>query len=530
MSYIAPNSRVIILSNVPLDNSYTNTIYFGTGAAINQAQYFSLKAKYFLEEHSYQRVGSNVVRVEIPTDSLYDCNYMMFQNTSYSDKWFYAFITDVRYINNAVSEITYEIDVMQTWLPTKDYDLGKWFVVREHSATDAYFENTQPEDLEAGDSLIKTLLNEYDMSDFNYTVLITKYADGSIPNVSIKNNILSSIGVVTGDPNDQTVTNYVQQLVDNGYEDAIISAYMSPTRFHTVNRTDAGANYREDILGLQIGLSEIQGYVPKNKKLFTYPFDTLTFYVDGTYAPTVNALTYPMQYLGINQNKDEGISLNNFPTCAFSGDTFKAWWAQNKGSVISSGVNSVLSSLISGGLSVHGSASKHEYEGQRYLSGLGRMFNGGGSYTSVLGSATARASLNAVTAAVSAAGEIGNFLGKKRDLEHTPPNMHGQITSESLNAGSKRFKFSYYRATIKAEYAARIDDYFTMYGYSTNMVKVPNISSRPYWNYVKTAGAFIFGDLPQDAAKLIADIYDKGITFWKHGDYVGHYEYDNSPT
>ena len=37
-------------------------------------------------------------------------NYCMYKNDSYKDKWFYAFITDIKYINDGMSELI-ETDV-----------------------------------------------------------------------------------------------------------------------------------------------------------------------------------------------------------------------------------------------------------------------------------------------------------------------------------------------------------------------------------------------------------------------------------
>ena len=69
----------------------------------------------------------------------------MFQNTSFGIKWFYAFITNVEYINNETSEITIEIDVMQTW--HFDYTVNQCFVEREMAATDDIGGNLVPETL-----------------------------------------------------------------------------------------------------------------------------------------------------------------------------------------------------------------------------------------------------------------------------------------------------------------------------------------------------------------------------------------------
>ena len=118
---ISPNTKIIICQDVPLDNTYEHSIHFGYRREYqnlqNQYNYFYSKRKYVFEPTTYQRVNSNTLRIQMIADNLYNCNYLMFQNTNFrtdtthytGDKWFYAFITSVNYINNAVTEITYEI-------------------------------------------------------------------------------------------------------------------------------------------------------------------------------------------------------------------------------------------------------------------------------------------------------------------------------------------------------------------------------------------------------------------------------------
>ena len=101
MSYFAPDTTIIFLKNVPLDNSYEHSIYFATPQ--NQYDYFYSLRKYKLDAQSYQRVKRGWMRVQIKADNLYDCNYLAFQNTSFGTKWFYAFITSVEYVNDVLS-------------------------------------------------------------------------------------------------------------------------------------------------------------------------------------------------------------------------------------------------------------------------------------------------------------------------------------------------------------------------------------------------------------------------------------------
>ena len=68
--------------------------------------------------------------------------------------------------------------------------------------------------------------------------------------------------------------------------------------------------------------------------------------------------------------------------------------------------------------------------------------------------------------------------------------------------------------SIKAEFAKIIDDYFSMFGYKTNEVKIPNLTGRQNWNYVKTIDCNITGNLPQQDLQEIKDMFDNGLTIW----------------
>lgn len=39
----------------------------------------------------------------------------MYQNTSFSNKWFYAFVVNMRFSSGSMTEITIVTDVWQTW-------------------------------------------------------------------------------------------------------------------------------------------------------------------------------------------------------------------------------------------------------------------------------------------------------------------------------------------------------------------------------------------------------------------------------
>ena len=107
---IVPNSEVYILRNVPLEPSFDHTIWFDSSD--QQATAFTTYAlAYYFNKVSYQRYPRPYITLDKTVDELIGCNYMMFRNTGFGEKWFYAFITQVEYISNTTSRIYYTIDL-----------------------------------------------------------------------------------------------------------------------------------------------------------------------------------------------------------------------------------------------------------------------------------------------------------------------------------------------------------------------------------------------------------------------------------
>ena len=157
--YIQPNSIAVLLTGVPLDETYDHTIKFASETA--QRNYFLSKELMRVHPQTYQRHSENVIRVEALADNLYHVNYLMFQNTSFGNKWFYAFVKRVEYVNNKTTDLVYEIDIFQTWL--FEMNVGQCFVEREHIVNDEIGANLLDEGLQLGDH------------EINYTRLLTRY-------------------------------------------------------------------------------------------------------------------------------------------------------------------------------------------------------------------------------------------------------------------------------------------------------------------------------------------------------------------
>lgn len=502
--YIEPNTTIRLLKNCPLDTTYEHTIYFASKSA--QISYFQGLTKYTLTNQTYQRVQRGKMRVAYKAEDLYDCNYLMFQNSSFGSKWFYAFIKSVEYVNNVTSEIEFEIDVMQTWF--FDYDLEMCFVEREHSATDNIGENLVPENLETG---------EYVSDDFDgsgalggKSIVVAATFDEEYKNVSGA----YYCGLFSGlyynvFPNTTDGAIACAEFISGAGSktDGIVSVFLMPTSM-VGNILDGAKTY--DVVKTK-NLNAIGNYTNiKNKKLFTYPYNFLyvtnlqgnhavypyeyfsgnecTFVITGDMSCNPQVILAPQNYKGVATNYDEKMVLSGFPQLSFNTDSFKAWLAQNGASL---GVNAFSTAIQTAGVA-----------------------------TTVGVSVAAATPIGAGIAIASVVAPV---------IQHSfmPRQAHGGAGSQTL-AAVGLLDFAFMHKHITPEFARIIDDYFTKRGYATHRVKVPNRNVRPYWTYTKTIGCEITGSIPCDDARKICEIYDRGITFWKNGANIGNYNLDNS--
>lgn len=504
--YIKEGTTIKVLKDVPLDNTYRNTIYFAT--VDDQTNYFASKVKYNLPNQSYQRVQLGYVRAGIEADKIYDCNYIMFQNTSFGNKWFYAFITSVEYENNDLSIINFEIDVMQTWF--FDYSINQSFVEREHSSTDAIGDNLVPENLEIGDYKyedlgLTTLFNLYQV-----IVAATFDKDFAIATGGLYGGVYSALEYNTFS-SWQDASAFIKEATERNMSAGIVSVFMLPISFTADYQDKMPEAYNVD---RNKHYTNIDGYTPKNNKLFTYPYNLLyvtnnegnvanyhfeyfstnncTFNVAGAMCCTPEVMLTPLQYKGVAKNYNEKLIIGNFAQCAWAVDTYKAWVAQNQFQI-----------------------------GMNTISSIGQTVVGAASLYATGGMVGASQTVGGIQS-------LGNMLASIADKSTLPPQARGGGGS-IINMAQEIKGFQFYYAYIRREFAEIIDGFFTMYGYATHRVKQPNISNRPHWNYVKTVNVNLTGSVPAPDMARLRSIYDEGVTFWRNGNEVGNYSLDNSP-
>lgn len=553
-----PNTTIILYRGVPLDRDYRHTMYFASVSAQNTFFVNYTKIGGTFNNLSYQRISSNKIRVQKAADDLKDCNYLSIKNTGYSTKTYYAFITDVEYINENTCEITYEEDVIQTYLFDGSVTLEECFVEREHSLTDNPGDNLQPENLDPGEYVIMPDGNggvtspDYDIVvgipywwDYpENTFQIFEDAGFYSGTFSGYNFYVFNSGVATDTADLQSM---IEMFASNpqldykgSYEDLDLTddivMFTAPSNFRPARRSGethhANVLYIADTADTRVTptaisktktvITNIGSYTPKNKKLLTYPYTfmyvtnpqgqsavyhyefftnrTPTFEIIATYAPGVQPVLYPTNYKGSSANRSEKFTMGTFPLVSFNASTYRQWLAQHESSDMWRSL--VNTAKLVGGLSLTGVALGH---------GSAQIAGAAGS---LIGS-----SLNGM------AQQAIDQNERSVDAAHTS----GSVANDTMLANGL-FDFYFYNKHITEEYAQKIDLYFSMYGYACNKVKVPNISARPVYNYVKTNNCCLKGNANAAVLQKIESIFNRGVTFWKNAAYFGNYTTsDNSP-
>lgn len=557
---ITPNSEIRLLAGVPLDPTYQHTLYWESAGDQRDAMgNFSIGT---FGKQYYQRVSKNTLRLKTNIAAVYQANYMMFKNaaevlpatrpptayTGYPDKWFYAFVLNVEYVNEQVVEITYEIDVIQTWFFQIKNSLKPCFIERQHTETDVKGEHRVPEPVKPGEFwFTETKLKSGDIDvfrdeDMDPRIIICStfkktndgwdfspggFKAGMYTGINI--NIFSS---------DTEANTFINDATDEMKSEGLVCCYQLPK----VLAPAIGVPYDVvSVIGCDITKYDDNytppGWAPKNNKLYSYPYYGLYVvssdgkgveynmedfnysetkcYFDLLSVPTAKPeiALIPKDYKrkrgdvsGV-RNYNEMIMIENVPYCAFAIDSFKAWIAQNKVRIVTGAVSDAASIAGSAALGV--------------IPGVNAMVSG----MAMVGSIT-----HGINSTI-------NTLGEIIQASKMPPQLNGQQNSSLLNA-TKNLKFRFYIYYLQQEYMEMVDDFFTMYGYAIKKIAVPNLKARSKWTYIKTNGCNIRTtknpgsnqgtSIPAQDIVKIKNIFDNGITFWVTASEVGNYNLDNA--
>lgn len=523
MAIIQPNSEIyLIKSPIELDND--NQLSFASASA--QANYFLSLPKQTLTNATFQR-KDGYIRWPGSMENILNYNYCMYRNKNHGNKWFYAFITNMEYSSDQMTNVYIKTDVWQTW--QFDITFRKCFVEREHVNDDTFGLHTVPEGLETGDFVINgnpiresftNVANPGGGGTFiMFQVTTTTLTKGSntytFPSATMPvfNGIPQGCSVFAVPLTDAGLARMysVCGVYDSyGRGDAIIAISLVPYNVCTweVKPDSSDNSYFVPVGGWTAKVTAldaitrnttIDGYSPKNNKLFTGEFNYL--YVSNNLGTDVvfnwenfngnaqfsmkSALDqggtfklYPTNSkLSGNDGWTEGINGGKLPCISWTSDYYLNWKAVN-------GANTIIQAGY-------------------------QAFNFGvGLTSSVLGAG------GGSVGAIDFAADMANTMQQVKQAQMTPPQAKGNVASGDINLSAGETGFTFKKMSIRAEFAQQIDEYLSAVGYKVNLMKVPNITGRTNWNYVRTKGCNIIGDVPQGDMQEIKGMFNRGITIW----------------
>lgn len=540
----SPISQIQVMTSVPLYPDYEHTIYFESPE--DQETYFQSKVQSTFDRFTYLR-KDHLIKIAGYYENAEGWNYLRFRNNP-TGKWYYHFITKVEYIGENAVALHLELDVLQTY--RFDWELLPSHIDRWHVPDDEPGRYTVDEGLDCGE-LEEFATYDYMFDDLCIMVQHTVKDLFKANPTGIYDNMFMGLRTsMVKKENAISLRQWLDTLDSAGKADAVITMWMYPRQlvkddpsWMTLEKGYIvpvdGANLVDkvavpDKLGNKVG-----SYNPKNKKLLCYPYTMLAvsnnmggsavfhrerltkvynnnhyqFKIIGGLSPDAGVQLIPYAYNnGSNYNAgyEYALSINNFPTCAWSSDAYKVWLAQNQHSQ----ATAIQQARVQGGLQVLG--------GMATVGASAAMGNlvgvGAGLMTAFHG-------------ATSTYNNVQSVMAQRKDMAVQPDQAKGNH-STSVNVTHGRCGFTFRYMAITDEYARRIDDFFTRYGYKVNIIDLPCLKNRERFTYIKTNGLCIrdngHGCLGSEAIMRIQAIFDKGVTWWVDPDEVGWYFGDNN--
>lgn len=540
---MAHTSNIILLKNVSLSMDYADTLLFDNVSA--QTSFFLTKQAYAFHDLMYIKPGT--IYIPDQAGQYRTCTYLMYTNPDYPDKWFYAFIAGVEYLADGTTRISYIEDFLQTWF--FEMNVGPCMVQREHVNNDAVGANLKEENVALGDYVVT---NSGIYPILNWTTIVGSAVAPSTPDITAYADVMQGMingleWIKYGQYEDGMIRlrSDLDNLASVGKSDAIVNIWSVPSLLLTNPLSGDGNNLNDNLVDTKpttispVRPTNLNGYVPKNNKLFTYPYCALNvgtnsgqnvvlryeffngnpkLQMAGSIAPNGRLMLIPLNYAGVSENYDFSVSMGDYPQGSWTQDVYSNWLATQ--------------------------SIKWDYESDR------RQLSAGFEHQRQFRSAIEGVLANAVqnnTSGVISAGLNGvsgmienainyeqnevlaqNAISQEKEMHSIiPPATKGSIGADVTLFALGKYSFKWYGKTITYNYAESIDNYFSLYGYRVDTVKIPNFSGRKSWNFVQTIGAIVTGNAPLYAREGFRGLLNKGIRFW-HGDYIGDYTRDNS--
>lgn len=527
-----PSTNLRLLS-VPLESDYSNTLWFPNIEA--QTTYFTGKIVKTFDDFNYIKKDNTIVVAE-EIDKLYNCNYIMYKNSNFSTRWFYAFINRMEWASNGSTRLYVSTDVIQTWF--FDITYYQSYVDRCHSDTDVAGDNIVPEDFTTGSAGGYQVAGSYDVTPDGIAVFATSTYSGESKTGSVNSGIYSGAqNLVDFHIDNPGVGTILDSYVKNGTATAVIRLQQYPYNLknssHSISFAKAPSN--------------ISGYTPTNKKLLSAAFITCFVSMYGQeckFSPAyitgsnVSIKLSADLTSGTISSFVENYSNSDLSTIAMFAVIPESGWAYNQ---YKNEYN-----LHSGSNAIYQERSKL----QRGVNTATSIIDAAGSIANLTDSAVrlvsptniftptankisnlASSASNTVSSFSNAYTQLGKIDNITEDLTAITESYNAPATGSSAASNgyiaTGKTKFTYGYKVPPLDLVKRCDKFLSVYGYKQSEYRSINLHARSNWTYIRTLGLNASGNFPDDDMKIIKQVFDKGVFFWSYTAQFGNFDQNN---
>lgn len=492
-------------------------------------QTMSLINGYYIECEalSYQRTGSTVyVAVDREFALLQACDTIWYRNDVDLDPnpiWWIGHIVGVEWINPNCNYVHFVIDAFSTFGHRINWDKSACYVDREHVKGDWVGSNPAFSNMGPAEGIAvepDTVLFTYNKHfECDKCLVYTPYnKDDYKPNFGseIKNGIYDAMNAYIMDASE--VASYLKGVAESDEADisGVQGIYTFPSELENADGTahderidlpwvSPPADYPEinnskcwsgEFCQIKL-MSWLGGAINYNPQWFgggkdSMPFSYRAFlqagelHIQATLKPNNETFTW-------EGFKDFILSIKELPQAHWVGDGYAQYKSTWMFTDILQGANNV---------------------GNRITGILRGEFDVEKRGPSARALATDFS--DALTNAVGAAADISAIVSNIKQQRMSGLVTGGSVASSPNSAAvQKTYGFTVVAYGLQPYLIKTVDAFFDRYGYNVNTIKVPEVNSRPFWNFVKTREAHVDGNIPYTYRREIEDMLNGGVTFWK---------------
>jgi hypothetical protein len=459
----------------------------------------------------YIREGDGeYIRVNKSVDSLYNCNYVMFQNTQFGERWFFAFIEKLKFKSGNVTDVVIKMDVYQTF--QFDFTIQDTFIERQTFDNDYY--NTLSDTPSTGD--LKTIWEYEKLLQGMFFILFN-----SNPTVEDTTTITNFSYPVIGDYSlpcymvlcytADEMSEIVQAVSNKGRADRIQACYFAPCFLNEINYElqivsggDLNLSRQNSMQLISImsvsnlfeTLSLNINYSPIFKKELSYPYAKLEIvdritgkFIELDLSKFLNPLqpqftlmfnitdnveykVIPLNYNGIGYSIENSLVVEPTTDLPVFSNSYSKYLKDNKGS-----------NAINGFMSVAGAVGSLV---------TGNIAGAVGSFASI------SSIINQSNVAKSQPNQVSGIKGDAFDYLNYNPSIYFRLK------------------VMDSDHMKIARNYWNAFGYPVRSISTFNNTSKRY-NFIKTVCVNIIADtIPSEFAREIEGIFDKGVTIWNN--------------